>query len=103
MVFSKDWSRIEGGQVVTYKKSGSKKVLKYGQDLRYKRNQKPKKPEEKPKKPEEKPKKPDNKPPKCTPKKTVATCGKCQSNDQCAQGYCCRFRKRCKIGRLTKC
>merc|ERR1712130_389062 len=49
------------------------------------------------------PKKPDTTPAKCTPKKTVGQCGMCQSSDQCAEGFCCPYMKKCVATSRTPC
>merc|ERR1712110_1109577 len=99
--------KIERKTIINYYADGAKdwdvKIQMLQQKEEDKPEEKPKKPEEKPKKPEEKPKKPETTPAKCTPKKTVGQCGMCQSSDQCAEGFCCPYMKKCVATSRTPC
>ena len=39
----------------------------------------------------------------CTPKKSVGTCGRCLSGDQCIEGFCCPYMKVCVKSSSTSC
>ena len=39
----------------------------------------------------------------CTPKKSVGTCKKCLTGDQCIDGFCCPFMKVCVKSSSTAC
>ena len=39
----------------------------------------------------------------CTPKKSVGTCGRCLSGDQCIEGFCCPYMKVCVKSSSTGC
>merc|ERR1719183_2077235 len=41
--------------------------------------------------------------PKCLKAKSVGKCGKCLTNDSCAQGYCCPYMKKCVETGSTQC
>ena len=39
----------------------------------------------------------------CTPKKSVGQCGRCINKDQCIEGFCCPFLRKCVPDSSTPC
>ena len=39
----------------------------------------------------------------CTPAKSVGQCGNCLKGDQCKEGYCCPYMKKCVPTSSTPC
>jgi len=41
--------------------------------------------------------------PGCTPKKSLSTCQNCFTKEQCKEGYCCPYMKKCVLSKETSC